>query len=116
MTGICINLDAAMRSIEIGILTTIEDLAPGPEWAIHLNPIAERTGLPRDLVSATLRYLTDRGLTRFQRGLFTEGGEPAGSGYCLTAVGLAFVTEWMALEAVLQPPPVFLGQSQRDAP
>lgn len=91
-----INLDTALRQIEVGILMVLEDLTSGGEYATHLRPIAERTGLPRDVISATLRHLTDRGLTRFQRGLFTEDGDPAGSGYSLTAEGLAFVIEWGA--------------------
>mgnify|MGYP000076603697 CR=1 FL=1 len=44
--------------------------------------------LPRDLVTAVLRDLRDKGLCTFERGLMSEDGGMGGSGYMLTAKGI----------------------------
>lgn len=59
------------------------------ECAHHFCGIMDSTGLSRDYVRAACRALVDRGLARYQVGLFTEDGEVAGAGYGITKAGLA---------------------------
>jgi hypothetical protein len=54
----------------------------------RLNDLGDPDIIPREMVRAICRDLTDRGMVRFRRGLFTEDGEVAGSGYGLTRKGL----------------------------
>lgn len=63
----------------------------------HLCVLGDLQLLSRDMVRAICRDLTNRGFARYQRGLFTEDGIPAGSGYGITRRGLAYLT---ALEEV----------------
>lgn len=49
--------------------------------------IMDRTGLDRRAVRNACRVLRRRGLTDFRNGLWTEDGEPAGSGYRITKAG-----------------------------
>lgn len=56
--------------------------------------IAGRTKLDRQEVRRIARHLARKGLTEYGRGLWTEDGEPFGSGYRITEAGAA------ALEAV----------------
>ena len=44
-----------------------------------------------DMVRAICRSLTDRGFCVYRRGLFTEDGEVAGSGYGITEKGLKYL-------------------------
>lgn len=56
---------------------------------LSFRTIARRSGVQRDLVRRVTRALARKGLAQFHRGLWTDGGEPAGSGYGLTALGSA---------------------------
>ena len=49
--------------------------------------LSEQTGLDRKAVRAACRSLKDKGLAQFRNGLWTEDGEPAGSGYSLSDAG-----------------------------
>jgi len=57
------------------------------EWCFGLSTIAGDAGLHRELTRGALRSLRDRGLAKFQRGLMTEDGDVAGSGYGITPAG-----------------------------
>lgn len=46
------------------------------------------TGYDRKTVRRCCRYLAKRGLAEYHRALWTEDGEPAGAGYCITKDGL----------------------------
>ena len=98
-----IDLDAALREIRVGVLAALECTAADYEFS-HVQPIADQTGLPRDIVVATLRDLTNCGLARFARGLWTDDGTPAGAGYGLTAEGFAFLKDWQAITRKIHPP------------
>lgn len=52
---------------------------------------AHRSGLDRHLVRRTVRALARKGFVTLLRGLWTEDGEPAGSGYGITQAGAAFL-------------------------
>lgn len=49
--------------------------------------LAKETGLPECVVRCVCRGLTDKGLLRFHKGLFSEDGRLAGAGYALTPKG-----------------------------
>lgn len=49
--------------------------------------ISQGTGLDRKQVRRSCRFLTRKGLLAFGRGLWTEDGEPIGSGYGATKIG-----------------------------
>lgn len=49
--------------------------------------LAQKSGLERHQVRRTARALARKGLAAFGRGLWTDEGEMAGSGYCATAAG-----------------------------
>lgn len=51
------------------------------------RPICRRTRLPRNVVRRCCRSLKRKGLAQFERVLFTEDGELAGSGYACTRAG-----------------------------
>lgn len=67
----------------------------------HLCVLGDPEIIPREMVRAICRDLTDRGYAHFMRGLFTEDGEPAGSGYGITRKGLRYLS---ALEEIYLPP------------
>lgn len=55
---------------------------------LSFRHISERSGVPLAEARAIVRGLASEGLAEFARGLFTEDGEPYGSGYALTVSGL----------------------------
>lgn len=59
---------------------------------LSFKGIAARSKLDAKLVRRTVRSLARKGFARYQRGLWTEDGEMAGSGYCCTKEGYAAVS------------------------
>jgi hypothetical protein len=55
--------------------------------------IAERACIPRSKVRRAVRGLARKGFAEFRRGLWTEDGKPAGSGYRCTPKGLGHYLE-----------------------
>lgn len=53
--------------------------------------LCSRTRLDRKRVRRACRSLTRKGLAQFARGLWTEDGEPAGSGYAATKAGAEII-------------------------
>lgn len=60
----------------------------------NFSMIASESGLPQKNVRRTVRSLARKGFAEFGKGLWTEDGEPAGSGYRCTDAG------FRALEAL----------------
>lgn len=58
---------------------------------LGFSAIASRTRLNRKQVRRTCRALRRKGLADYCRGLFTENGEVAGSGYGCTQEGAEFL-------------------------
>ncbi len=54
---------------------------------VGFGPLARRTKMPRKTVRRVVRALARKNLAHFARGLFTEDGTVAGSGYCCTRAG-----------------------------
>lgn len=59
--------------------------------------ICDHDGLPHDRVRRAVRGLARKGLAQYARGLCTEDGDFAGSGYCCTELG------WRVYEALARP-------------
>lgn len=59
---------------------------------LNFASISDETGFDRKTVRRACRSLTRKGLAEFGKGLWTEDGEPAGSGYCATKSGHAALT------------------------
>ncbi|QFT81199.1 hypothetical protein FIU89_11315 [Roseovarius sp. THAF27] len=90
----------ARRALHRAILADLDNSSHAfgrYETFSHLRVLGDPQLLSRDIVRAICRDLTNRGFARYQRGLFTEDGIPAGSGYGITRRGLAYL---IALEEV----------------
>lgn len=55
--------------------------------------IARRSGIEPGNARRVTRSLARKGLAEFGKGLWTDDGRPAGSGYCATEAGRALVIE-----------------------
>jgi hypothetical protein len=58
---------------------------------LNFRGIAARTKLKRKEIRRAARSLARKGLAEFQKGLWTEDGEVAGSGYGCTKAGADFL-------------------------
>jgi len=84
--------DAILEALEDQVLGA---MMQGPHFdgeptatAFSFRCLEERAGLPREIVRALCRQLTDDGLACYARGLWTEDGEPFGAGYGITRKGI----------------------------
>lgn len=85
------NTADKVTSLEDDLLITMLQISTAfspLEACFHLKPLARRVGVTRDMARALCRKLTDDGFCRYQNALWTDGGEPAGSGYGLTPEGV----------------------------
>ncbi len=62
---------------------------PDGEMCRPFAPIMDATGLDRKTVRRNIRALARKGYAEYFRALWTDGGEPAGAGYCITKAGRA---------------------------
>ena len=77
---------------ERACLLTINDLAHGEAgYGIYFIAIAKETGLSLHQVRRSVRALSRKGLAELNRGLFTDDGMIAGSGYGVTPAGRSWV-------------------------
>jgi len=74
------------------VLTALENLTlPDGELCITFDYISDEADLDRKEVRKACRSLARKGLAGYYRGLMTEDGEVAGSGYSITYAGRDFV-------------------------
>jgi len=75
---------AVQAFLDRHVLAYIDDHdTNGFDWlAFNLRPFTN-DWITRDMASAICKSLRDRGYLTYERGLWTEGGEPAGSGYAI---------------------------------
>ena len=59
---------------------------------LSFRSIAKRSRLPLACIRRTVRCLARKGFAEYGRGLFTEDGDLAGSGYCITQAALRSLT------------------------
>ncbi|MDY6922775.1 MAG: hypothetical protein SWI22_02300 [Pseudomonadota bacterium] len=77
-----------LSRVEVDILKTL--VAVGPDCGLCFRHIIARGGLtdPRGVIEAAVRLLAARGFVLFRRGMWTDDGEPYGSGYSINAEGM----------------------------
>lgn len=89
-----------LNPVEERVLLSLLDLSrPNGEYCVPFAPIQDDTGLSRDFVRAACRSLTDYKLAVYFSGLWTEDGEPAGSGYSITEDGASIAAMIAQAEA-----------------
>ena len=76
-----------MNDTERKVLHSLSDA--GLNWCLPFAPICREWGIDRKAVRRACRSLARKGFARFQRGLWSDDGEPAGAGYCITDTGKA---------------------------
>jgi len=64
------------------VLSRTDDLT-----CVPFQPIIDETGYSREDVKEVIQWLSGRGLCKFYRGLMTDEGTVAGSGYVITESG-----------------------------
>lgn len=68
------------------------------EHCLPFKAVARRSGQPLEGIRRTVRALARKGTVRYERGLWTDEGEPAGSGYGVTPLGqMTLATSALAL-------------------
>lgn len=82
------TLREAAEALDYHVLSILNDRGYGGEFCLRMSNFID-DGMTRDMAVATCRSLRQRGLAEFHRGLWSEDGEPAGSGYCITEAGKA---------------------------
>lgn len=73
------------------ILEVLADEQQG--YCLNFNTISKRSGLPRPYARIVTRRLARKGLAYYARGLWTEDGDMAGSGYGATDLGRTALSE-----------------------
>lgn len=76
---------------ELQALKTLEEYYSEDFGCLSFKTISEESGLDLKYVRRTVRSLARKGLAEYVRGLFTEEGMAAGSGYCCTTEGVAYM-------------------------
>lgn len=66
---------------------------------LFFRTVASESDLPAKLVRRTVRALARKGLAAYERGLFTDDGKIAGSGYYCTKQGFHVILELEKREA-----------------
>lgn len=89
-----VTMPMAVRFMERWCLQYMDEMTPGGygTWGFPLNCFIS-DDFTKDMARAVLRSLTDKGMAMYMRGLFTEDGNPAGSGYGITAKGRALIAQ-----------------------
>lgn len=77
---------AATAAIETGVLNVLFELPEG--YCYNLRHLSEALGVHREYIRAACHALRERRLVTYQRGIWTEDGRPAGTGYMLTEAGV----------------------------
>lgn len=60
----------------------------GEHYCVPFAPLMRESGLARNVVRRACRSLARKGYAQFYKGLWTEDGEPAGAGYCISPKGV----------------------------
>ena len=72
----------ALTVLEKAVLRALD-----PHYYTYLRTTSELTHIPPEVCRAILRGLVDQGMAEYGRGLFSDDGQVAGSGYRLTSKG-----------------------------
>jgi hypothetical protein len=82
------ELNTNMSPNEKKVLIALAEIHSECGGYCSFDYIATLSGLPRDKIRRTVRSLARQGFAEFGKGLWTEDGEPAGSGYKCSDDGL----------------------------
>lgn len=83
---------AVQAFLDLHVLVYIDDHGTrGFDWLAFNLRCFTNDWITRDMASAICKSLRDRGFLTYERGLFTEDGEPAGSGYAITDAGRKYL-------------------------
>ncbi len=77
------------------VLTALnEETAPHGEYCAHFKTISRAAEMPdiREVRRIT-RHLARKGFAEYHRALWTDEGEMAGAGYCITPAGRSIISE-----------------------
>lgn len=66
---------------------------PNGEMCVGFNPIVKRLEMQRSDVRRIVRHLARKGLAEYWRGLWSDDGQVAGAGYCVTEAGQSALQE-----------------------
>lgn len=75
---------------EMKVLAALASVA-GDFGCLSFRGVGQRVRLNRQIIRRACRSLARKGLAEFHRALWSEDGEPRGSGYCATRKGCAHV-------------------------
>ena len=84
------GVDRALGVLQWAVLRSLQR-AYENELCLGLGRIVMNTGVPREIARGFLAGLREDGSVEYHRGLMTEDGEVAGSGYCLSSAGYALL-------------------------
>lgn len=81
----------ALSAEELAVLRRLDSIYDRDANCFNLRSLSEVCDGSVEMARCTVRILAMRGLAKFQRGLFDSDGMTAGSGYCCTHTGHAFL-------------------------
>jgi len=86
------TIQKAMQTLDWAVLQNMKELTPNgfDVWAFPLSVFVDEH-ITKDMAGAICRNLRNRGLVTFERGLFSEDGIVAGSGYAITKAGREYL-------------------------
>lgn len=85
------NKEIKLSETEEKLLTAMAEHTSEDERYMPFKGLAGISGLPLKKIRRTVRALARKGLTRYEKGLWSDDGEPAGAGYACTEKG----SEWI---------------------
>lgn len=81
------------------VLASLAERTRSEGWCVPFSPIISDTGLPRTTVRRIIRLFARKGWAEFHKGLWTEDGDLAGAGYCITETGRTIAQATEPVEA-----------------
>lgn len=82
------SIEETVKGLDYWVLQYLGENTPSGYdfWAFSLSNFVGGP-ITKDMAGAICRNLRNRGFVTFERGLFSEDGMPAGSGYAITKAG-----------------------------
>lgn len=88
-------MSAKMLEHHVSVLRALDETtAPFGEYCAHFKTICAAAEMPDvRLVRRITRHLARKGFAQYHRALWTEDGDMAGAGYCITPEGRAALSQ-----------------------
>lgn len=72
------------------VLQALDELTePSGDYCVGFSPLVLDCGMDRQAIRRVVRHFARKGWAEYYKGLLTEDGDLAGSGYCITHEGRA---------------------------